>query len=671
MSPSTPLGALAAGTAAAALCAAAAYWWARFRLLLPLDRALFLERERALGLGAFARELLSDPGEPETPQLLAGALQSGGEELGRRFENLHLCLWYRMGLGGAFSNERAELALRTGFLAALEPVDLEFPVEVWERAAREGTVLWKEDLPEALRERLAACGLRALRLSAWGTPGRVWGLLGAFDADPAASSLGEGAGALDILTAHCGALAERAARSWEQRHARERLEGGLHLTMRRLDETNLQLIQKTRELRTVQEVTEAISEHPDQPDVLGAIASTVAKALEADVCAFLLLDDTAGDLVTQPGAFGLEDDEGSLYRISLKNEMASSVRVFRSGQAFMTGDAQNDPRVLARYARLWRCHSLAVVPLKIEARRIGVMRVGSFRKNFFNESHLQFVRVIAEEAAVLIESAMMTKRLAEMNRQLAHLHRLKDDFVSTVSHEFKTPLTTITGFLSVVLDEEAGPLSKDQRRFLTSCKAASERLRLLVSGLLDISKLEGGLRMEFASVALDDLARLAVENHLWDAEKGGVSVILEAPKRLPPVHGDEKWLAQVLDNLLSNAVKFTPRGGKVELALENKGECVEVRVCDSGIGIPEEDRERIFEKFYRGKNREKLRTPGTGLGLAICRSIIDKHEGRIWFESEAGKGTRFFFQVPVSKVALQERPDKLKSEGRPSEGENT
>jgi len=404
-------------------------------------------------------------------------------------------------------------------------------------------------------------------------------------------------------------------------------------------------------MKTLEEITEAITEQPDHSDVLSSIVSIVARSLSADLCAFLLLDEKTGELVTQAGGFGIANDEGSLYRISLKNDDASSVRVFMTGKPFMTGDAQNDPQAIAHFARLWKCHSLLVVPLSVEKRRIGVMRVGSFKRDFFTPNHLKFVRVIAEEAAVLVESAVLAEKLAETNRELAQLHSLKDDFVSTVSHEFKTPLTSIKGFLAVLLEQEAGPLTKEQKRFLKIVMSAADRLGHLVNDMLDMSRLEGGMDIELGSVELEQVARSSVENHRFLADNKGIRLLMEVPPLLPPARGSAEWLKHVFDNLISNALKFTPERGEVTVALSNRGDCVMVSVSDSGIGIPQEDQDRIFEKFYRAANRQSIKVSGTGLGLAICKSIVDKHEGRIWFDTQLDKGSTFYFVVPVAETA--------------------
>ncbi len=216
--------------------------------------------------------------------------------------------------------------------------------------------------------------------------------------------------------------------------------------------------------------------------------------------------------------------------------------------------------------------------------------------------------------------------------------------------------------MAVLLSEEAGPLNKEQKRFLRITLSAADRLGNLVMDMLDLSRLEGGLQIEMKPISMEAVARHSVENHRFHAEERQIRIVLESPPLLPKVRGHEEWLRQIFDNLISNAIKFTPKGGQVTVGLTNRGEGVEARIEDNGIGIPTADQERIFEKFYRASNRQRIKAPGTGLGLAICQSILDRHDGRIRLESEPGKGSRFFFVVPVAKESAVEQTKQEQEE---------
>jgi signal transduction histidine kinase len=408
-------------------------------------------------------------------------------------------------------------------------------------------------------------------------------------------------------------------------------------------------IKKSREARTLHDVAATVSGDGQTQSALGAVVAIVAKYLEADMVAFLLADDATGELVVQPGAYGV-DREDLLYRIPLTEDGSSSVRVFRTGEGFLTSDAQNDPGTLARYAKLWKIHSLMTVPIRTQSRALGVLRVGSFKRDFFRKEHLELLSIIAGEAAVLVETAILNKKLSETAEQLGALNRMKDDFLSLVSHEFKTPLTTMMGFISVLLDEDTGPLNEQQRKFMTVTKNSAKRLEYLVTELLDLSKLEGGARMELRPLNLGVMLREGLERHRSQAEIAGKRLEYEIPESVPWAVGDERWIALVIDNLVSNAVKFAKAGGCVRISVRDEGAQLLVSVADDGVGIPEEDRPHIFEKFFRARNAAKAGTPGTGLGLAISREIMAKHGGKIWFESETGKGTTFRFSLSTSRA---------------------
>jgi signal transduction histidine kinase len=423
---------------------------------------------------------------------------------------------------------------------------------------------------------------------------------------------------------------------------------------RELRELRRQALAWSVQVRAFHEVADTVAEKPLQDEsTLGAIVTIAARAVEADCAAVLLLDENTGELVTQPGAYGVPPDD--LYRVSLSDEQSSSVRVFRTGRPFISGDAQNDPGVIAHFAKLWKLQSLLVVPVRREGRSIGVLRLGSHKRQYFTAEHADLIGVIAEEAAVLVETAVLNRRLADNTEQLKALNRMKDEFVSTVSHEFKTPLTTILGFVTVMLDGDAGPLSDQQAKFLTTVRTAVRRMNALVTELLDLSKLETGARMELVPLSLAELAREAEERHAPLAAEGKRRLVFEVPESLPKARADARWLPIVVDNLVSNAIKFSKPGGEVVVRAEDRGELLMISVSDDGIGVPEAERERIFERFHRAENGARSGAPGTGLGLAIAREVVTRHGGKIWCEGRAGGGTVFRLVIPAAPRLAEAR----------------
>ena len=542
------------------------------------------------------------------------------------------------------------LAHRGGAWARVPLSSLRFDAFLLGRGASEGESVWElgpgSVADDPLGRVLSDLGYTSAAVHGWRVEESA-GALVAAQCGPGPSLSGARAD-LVMATAALRATAALTEGILRLLETRERLQGGLSAAMQELTQTHDRLIRKSKEVKTLHDVASALSQAGRHSSSLGAIVAIVAKAVEADLVAFLLLDETTGELVTQEGAFGVEGPE-LLYRVSLKDEKSSSVRVFKTRKPYVTGDAQNDRGTIASYAKMWSIHSLMAVPLIVEDHVLGVMRVGSRRKDAFGEEALALVRAVAEEAAILVETAMLNRRLSETAEQLAALNRMKDEFVSTVSHEFKTPLTTITGFLSVMLDGETGPVTEQQMKFLQIAKSAAKRLAGLVSDLLDLSRLESGARMDLRPLSLIELLSQSVENHEPLAVEGDKTIVWEPEASLPRVVADERWLGLVVDNLISNALKFTRPGGRVVIATQDKGEFLMVSVADDGIGVPPADREKIFERFYRASNRAEVNAPGTGLGLAIAREVVAKHGGKIWLDSEMGKGTTFHFVVPAAR----------------------
>jgi len=280
-------------------------------------------------------------------------------------------------------------------------------------------------------------------------------------------------------------------------------------------------------------------------------------------------------------------------------------------------------------------------------------------------SHIDITdRKQAEEA---LRQKMDELRIAY--QKLKELDRLKDNFLSTVSHELRTPLTSIKSFSEILLtyDEDRDT----QKEFLNIIKEESDRLTRLINDFLDLAKIESG-RMQWETVELSvaEVIKTAINATQALAAKTKLKVKVTVSPNLPAVTSDKDRLVQVVTNLLSNAIKFTPEGGRIEVKArmhksdksKEKSDAVVVSVTDSGIGIDPKDHEGVFEKFKQVGDTLTDKPKGTGLGLPICKEIIEHFGGRLWVESQLGKGSTFFFSLPMAQAAGVEAPEAEEAE---------
>jgi PAS domain S-box-containing protein len=228
---------------------------------------------------------------------------------------------------------------------------------------------------------------------------------------------------------------------------------------------------------------------------------------------------------------------------------------------------------------------------------------------------------------------------------LKELDKMKSEFVSVVSHDLKTPLTAIRGFAD--LTAMTGTLSEQQRDFIARIKDITREMATMISDLLDIGKIEAGIEMEQVPCSILSLAEEVISNLEFRAQEKKISVDLEVAEAVPEVVGDPNRLKQVLMNLVGNAIKYTPEGGQVWVRIGPEDGRLITAVKDTGIGIAARDQKQLFQKFYRVRTEQTAHIEGTGLGLAIVRSIVEHHGGRIWVESEPGKGSTFVFSLPL------------------------
>ncbi|HVO44229.1 MAG TPA: HAMP domain-containing sensor histidine kinase, partial [Aggregatilineales bacterium] len=219
------------------------------------------------------------------------------------------------------------------------------------------------------------------------------------------------------------------------------------------------------------------------------------------------------------------------------------------------------------------------------------------------------------------------------------------------SHELRTPMTSIKGYADLLLLGAAGKVNEQQQRFLTTIKTNADRLSILVNELLDISKLDRGtVRMSFQATDVAEIVDTSM-NHLYgriENENKDIHVELRLPDDLPQIRADFYKLTQVLNNLLDNAFNYTYAGGRITVSAYAELHSVVICISDTGVGIPKDKQDRIWQRFYRDEDQPLvLESSGTGLGLAIVQEYVRMHEGEIWLESEVGQGTTFYVRLPI------------------------
>jgi PAS domain S-box-containing protein len=234
------------------------------------------------------------------------------------------------------------------------------------------------------------------------------------------------------------------------------------------------------------------------------------------------------------------------------------------------------------------------------------------------------------------------------NREVEQANQLKTEFLSNMSHELRSPLHTVIGFSELLAEETEGPLNEKQKRFISHIHKDSLHLLDLINDLLDLSKIEAG-RFELRQEAFHIGA--VIEEGLSSVRPRATakSVEIRTDVSIPtPVFADRVRFKQILHNLLTNAIKFTPDGGKVWVEAAPRDRFAEVSVSDTGIGIPEDQRQSVFDKFYQVRTATAGVLEGTGLGLAITKRLVEQHGGRIWLKSETGNGSSFTFTIPLA-----------------------
>jgi len=307
------------------------------------------------------------------------------------------------------------------------------------------------------------------------------------------------------------------------------------------------------------------------------------------------------------------------------------------------------PRALAMTAqKLVGSRYVFSVPLYANADPLGVIMFSYLHsKEELDDADIEMAKAVADNMSLAIQRAVAFQKLKDANEYLSQMDKMKDEFISMASHELNTPLAAIEGYLSMILEEKMGSVDKQSKVFLTRAYESSKRLADLIADLLNVSRIEQGrLKLRFSRVNLYDLAESVVRELQVKVSEKGLYLKLEGKKAdLPETWCDADRIREVIVNLVGNAVKFTEKGG-IKIKLVSVGKKITVAVENTGRGIKEEDQAKLFQKFSQIR-REVDQQPGTGLGLYISKNFIDLHKGKIGLRSVVGKGTTFYFELPI------------------------
>ena len=418
--------------------------------------------------------------------------------------------------------------------------------------------------------------------------------------------------------------------------------------VQQLEARSGELARKVEELEALREVGEAVSSSLDVDNVLATIAKHAVELSGTDGGSIM-------EYAEQDRSFTVRSvyrTESSVVeklhtiRIDLDETLVGLAARQRRPLAVTDLDATDlDPHLAVLHEAGWR--SVVAVPMLRDDRIVGALVVRRKRTGDFSEETLDLLETFASQSAIALLNAQLYRELKEQSFELELASRHKSEFLASMSHELRTPLNAVLGFSEVLLERMFGDINERQEEYLRDIHGSGKHLLELLNEILDLSKVEAGrMELEYTSFDLRPVLEETASMLRERAGAHGIDLRVEMADDVAPIYSDELRLKQVLLNLVTNAVKFTGDGGSVVVRAARRATSVDITVTDTGIGVPDGDRERIFESFQQG-GRGSSREEGTGLGLTLSRRIVELLGGRMWLESRVGVGSTFGFSIPA------------------------
>ncbi len=411
---------------------------------------------------------------------------------------------------------------------------------------------------------------------------------------------------------------------------------------------NAQLYRETElrlsEVATLYTLAHQIAASLNIEQLLKSTVTTTRQALDSLGCSIFLLKD--GHLVASKKSGNLSAS-GNAFILACVQQMTTkkspvnyqNVSEFPPCNASQTQDL----------------NSLLMVPLLTRGNLQGVLAIYDDRPDAFGVDEERLLTIIATQIAAALENSQLYNNLQQHATnleaalaELQRLHRLQGEFVQNISHDLRTPLTFIKGYVDLILDGSLGPVSDKIKSSLKIVSRRTADLSRLVSEIVTHQELKMDI-LNLKKTDLNEIISLAVQSALPITEKRHILLTLNIPSPLPIITADPDRISQVLDNLIGNAIKFTNSGGKIIVSAHVKDDFIKVMVTDTGIGIAPKDLDKVFDRFYQVNNPNR-QADGTGLGLAIIKQIIDAHHGQVTVKSKQGEGSQFSFTLPIAQT---------------------
>lgn len=427
----------------------------------------------------------------------------------------------------------------------------------------------------------------------------------------------------------------------------------------------------------------------DAQDLLDQLNKTLVGNIDLDVILKQTSDIIASTVKAEYVAFLIRETKGTNQRASFSKivplqteEILGLPGKKNKTTLLIADDIENEQDAVKQ---VLATNSIAIAARLVSAGSVdqGFMLIGAKQSgNPYNKQDLQVLDIIANELVIAIQNALRfeeiqtfnltlqqkvndaTRQLRQTNEKLKALDETKDEFISMASHQLRTPLTAVKGYVSMVLEGDAGKLSKQQGELLNQAFASSQRMVYLIADLLNVSRLRSGkFVIENTPTQLADVVESEMEQLTEVAKGKDQTLTFTKPDKFPELNMDETKIRQVIMNFADNALHYTPNGGHIQLNLEDKGDSIEFTVVDDGLGVPKAEQHHLFTKFYRAGNAKKARPDGTGLGLFMAKKVVVAQGGAIIFKSEENKGSTFGFTFP--KAALAVGSKKAKTDDKP------